>query len=79
MAKKPALDLFSQTDRDQAEQDKIKARGVGMKESEWLEVDELARKLQVTPHAFAAYGLRKFIELYKAGKIKVEVKTTKTL
>lgn len=79
MAKKPALDLFSQTDRDKAEADIIKTRGLGLKLSEWLEIDELAKILDVTPHAVAVYGVRYFLEQHRAGKVKIQVKKKSTL
>jgi hypothetical protein len=80
MAKtKPALDMFDKTDRDQAEADIIKARGLGLKLSEWKEIDELAEKLQVTPHAVTVYGVRYFLEQHRAGKVKIQVQTKKTL
>ena len=59
--------------------DKIQARGVGLKISEWAEIDRLAEELSITPHAVAAYGVRYFLKASRDGKIKTETKKTQTL
>ena len=59
--------------------DKIQARGVGLKQSEWAVLEKIAGDLEITPHAVAAYGVRYFLKAYKEGKIKTETKKTQTL
>ena len=60
-------------------QDKIQARGVGLKQSEWAELEQIARQMDTTPHAIAAYGIRYFLKDYRAGKIKPQSKKINTL
>jgi hypothetical protein len=61
--------------------DIIRSRGIGLKLSEWEDVDKIAAELGITPHAIAAYGVRYFLKAWHEGKIKTEtqVKKTKTL
>ena len=82
MAKKPTLTgLFDRTEpsQDQAPQDIIKARGVGLKLSEWAELEKIAGELGMTLHAVTAYGVKYFLKAYQEGKIKPEKKTTQSL
>jgi hypothetical protein len=67
-------DLFKKTD---SEKDPIKSRGVGLRESEWAEIEGIADELNTTPHGLAVYAIRDFLTRYKAGEI--ETKTQKTL
>jgi hypothetical protein len=60
-------------------QDKTEARGVGLKASEWVEVEKIARELDITPHAVLQYGIRYFMRDYRAGKIKKQAKKIHTL
>ena len=59
--------------------DIIKARGVGLKVSEWEEVEKIADDLGTTPYAVAAYGIRYFLKAWHEGRIKPETKKTQTL
>jgi len=61
------------------EKDEITAQGVGLRLSEWAELDTIAADLGMTPHALRVYAVRYFLAQYKAGKIKTAAKTTKTL
>jgi hypothetical protein len=82
MAKKPTLKgLFDRTEpsQDQAPQDIIKARGVGLKISEWEELEGIRRELGITLHAVTAYAVRYFLKAYREGKIKPEKRTTQNL
>lgn len=74
-------DIFAKTEpgQDDQAQDIIKARGVGLKESEWAELEKIAAELSMTLHAVSAYGVRYFLKAYQAGKIKPETKRTQTL
>ncbi len=63
----------------QRSDDKIRARGVGMKESEWAELEKIAKEIGVTVHAAASYGIKYFMRDYKAGKIKTQTKKIHTL
>jgi hypothetical protein len=58
----------------QKSEDKITARGVGLKVSEWRELEKIAAEVGTTPHAIAAYGIRYFVKDYQAGKVKTQSK-----
>jgi len=74
-------DIFSKTEAaGQSEKDIIEARGVGLKKSEWAELEKIAAELgDMTLHAVTAYGVRYFLKQYQAGKIKPETKKTQSL
>ncbi len=59
--------------------DKISARGVGLKASEWVELEKIAKEVGTTPHAIAAFGIRYFMKDYRAGKIKTQTKKIQAL
>jgi hypothetical protein len=59
--------------------DIIKARGVGLKVSEWQELEHIAKELGVTVHSLTSYGVRYFLKDYRQGKIKPETKKTQSL
>ncbi len=59
--------------------DIIQSRGIGLKQSEWGEVDKIAAELGITPHAVASYGVRYFLKAWDDGKIKPQVKKTQSL
>jgi len=61
------------------EKDVIEAQGVGLKKSEWAELDTIAADLGMTSHALRVYAVRHFLAQYKAGKIKTADKTVKSL
>ncbi len=56
--------------------DIVKSRGVGLKESEWAEIEQIADDLGVKPYAVAAYGIRYFLKAWHEGKIKTETRKT---
>jgi hypothetical protein len=59
--------------------DIIRSRGIGLKLSEWEEIDKIAAELGITPHAVASYGVRYFLKAWHEGKIKPQVKKTQSL
>jgi hypothetical protein len=59
--------------------DKIQVRGVGLKQSEWVELEKIAEGLELTPHAVAVYGVRYFLKAYQEGKIRTQAKKTQAL
>lgn len=80
--KKPDMtNLFAKTETPkQAGRDLVESRGVGLKQSEWASIDEIAQETDSRSyHDIAVYGLRYFLEAYKAGEIKLQAKQTKTL
>ena len=84
MAKRAEIktDMFAKTEPTETkpqEQDAITAQGVGLRLSEWAELDTIAADLGMTPHALRVYAVRHFLAQYKAGKIKTADKTVKSL
>jgi hypothetical protein len=63
----------------QGGKDIIDARGVGLKKSEWAELDAIAKEMEKKPHYIRANAVRYFLKQYRAGKIKPETKRTQTL
>lgn len=54
--------------------DPIKARGIGLKQSEWARWDEIADQLGMTTHSLAAWALREFMRRWEAGEIPTETR-----
>lgn len=76
--KKPDMsNIFAKTEKSEEEADKIASRGVGLRESEWAEVDRIAAEQNFTPHSVAAEGLRFFLAELAAGRAQIsqEIKT----
>jgi hypothetical protein len=63
----------------QKSEDRVRAHGIGLKDSEWSELEKIAAEIGVTTHAAAAYGIKYFMRDYKAGKIKTQTKKIQTL
>lgn len=59
--------------------DIIKARGVGLRQSEWTELEKIADDSGIKLHAVTAYAIRYFLKDYRAGKIKPQAKKIQTL
>lgn len=81
MAKKPALgNLFEKTEATPSRgEDKIDAKGVGLKLSEWQEIEDRAKALGMTRHGLAAILLRYGLDHLRTGKIKTKTETQKTI
>ncbi|MEA3349927.1 MAG: hypothetical protein U9Q82_04835 [Chloroflexota bacterium] len=73
MAKVDKTDYLAKTEKENP----VKARGVGLRESEWKEIEQIAGELNTTPHGLAVYAIRDFVKKYKAGDI--ETQKTQTL
>lgn len=54
------------------EKDVIVAQGVGMKQSEWNEMRDIAEENGITLNGLSAHALRQFIKGYRAGLFKIE-------
>ena len=59
--------------------DIIRSRGVGLKSSEWEEIENISADLGIKPYALAAYAIRYFLKAWREGKIKPQVKKTQSL
>lgn len=84
MAKaKPKIDVFEKTAEPQQQpltaDDVIDAKGVGLKKSEWAEIDERAQSMGITRHKLAAMLLRYGLDHLRSGKIKTRTEKTITL
>ena len=82
--KKPTIDVFKNTSSAAqqqqpltAQEDIIDAKGVGLKKSEWGEIEQRAQELGITRHKLAAILLRYGLDHLRNGKIKT--KTEKTI
>jgi hypothetical protein len=63
----------------QPSKDKVSARGIGMKASEWAELEKIAAEIGITAHAAASWAIKHFMNEYKAGKIKTQAKKVQAL
>lgn len=85
MAKKPTVrGLFDTTQEAPEEkpvrgEDPIKARGIGLKASEWATIDERAKAIGWNSHRLAVALLRYGLADLLAGKIKTKTVTQKEL
>ncbi len=59
--------------------DLIKPRGVGLKASEWAELEKIANDSGIKLHAVTAYAIRYFLKEYRAGKIKPQARKINSL
>jgi len=71
---KPKLNVFTKTEEPE---DKVKAVGVGLKDSEWQRLAAIAKELGMKRHELACWALRDFMRRFEAGEI--QTKTQKTL
>jgi len=82
MAKqKPDMtNIFARTDPESRQAQEATGptitKGVGLKESEWAELQDIAAELGITQHAISAYALRHFLKQYRTGNIPLENKPT---
>ena len=56
--------------------DAVRARGVGLRLSEWKRITEIAGELGMNTHELSVWALRYFIRQYAAGEIETETKKT---
>ena len=54
--------------QDKAPADPIRTSGLGLRMSEWAELDRIADEVGTKPHALIVYAIRIFIDAYKQGK-----------
>lgn len=66
-------DIFAKTTGEQPG-DPITSSGLGLRQSEWAEINRIAAELGIKPHAVTVYAVRYFMAQYKAGKIQPETK-----
>ena len=80
MAEKAKINtnLFAKTDPksnpDQVATGPTITKGVGLKESEWQELQDIGAELGQTQHAMTAYAVRYFLKQYRTGAIQTESK-----
>jgi hypothetical protein len=71
MAKKQTVDtnLFARTEAapDMSEPDPVRPVGIGLRGSEWGELDLMAAQLGVTRHSLTLWIVRDFIKRFKDG------------
>ncbi len=75
---KKAADMFSKTEIEQPQDEilknPVKAYGVGLRVSEWQQIETIAGEMGMTKHALAAYALKDFLKRWDAGEIQTETK-----
>jgi hypothetical protein len=84
MAKRTGVDpkksagLFDKTESEQPQEETqanpVKAYGVGLRVSEWQQIETIAGEMGMTKHALAAYALKDFLKRWEAGEIQTETK-----
>jgi len=52
-----------------------RAVGIGLREGEWAQFEQIASELGLSRNAVAAWALRHFLKLYQAGEIDLPVET----
>lgn len=67
----PAEDIYQEQPPDP-----VKPIGIGLRESEWARLDEIAQELGTTRHSLALWALRDFIRRFETGAIQTETKKT---
>ena len=65
------LNIFEKTEQPA---DPVKPRGVGMRISEWVRFDAIAKEVNMKPHALMLYVIHDFIRRYEAGEVPTENK-----
>ena len=83
MAKRAKIDenIFAKTDaksKSKAQDEgRVITRGLGLSESKWQELEELAHELGLpSRHAMTAYAVKYFLKQYKEGKIEMPTQPT---
>ena len=61
----------TQSTIDQAPSGPTITKGVGLKESEWQELQEIGAEVGETQHAMTAYAVRYFLKQYRTGEIQL--------
>jgi hypothetical protein len=86
MAKKtnPIIGMFTGQEQPQAKKrmgrpgnpdDPIKPRGIGLRVSEWAELEAIAETMHAKTNHLAAWAIRDFVKRYKSGDLPTETKT----
>ena len=55
--------------------DPIKVSGVGIRESEWQQLEAIAGEMGISKHALAAYAVRDFLKRWEAGEIQTKTRS----
>jgi hypothetical protein len=63
----------------ETEKDLVKPRGIGLKDSEWRQLDAIGAELASNAHALAAWAIRDFIRRYESGELPTRTETKTTL
>ena len=77
---KKEASLFEKTESAQPQEspakpkDEVKSYGVGLRESEWLQIEAIAAEMSITKHAVAAYALKDFLKRWDAGEIETQAR-----
>ena len=58
--------------QDETPKNPIKVHGVGIRESEWQQLEAIAGEMGITKHALAAYAVKDFLKRWEAGEIQTK-------
>lgn len=71
--------LNNSREKSDKQDDKVKAFGVGLPESEWAAFEAIAERMGVSRYDLAVWALRDFMRRYGAGELPVKTVTRETL
>ena len=54
----------------------VQTQGLGLRQNEWQELEELGAAFDLSRHAMTAYAVRYFLKLYRDGEIPTPSKPT---
>lgn len=54
-------------------------RGLSLRAAEWAEIDELAKRVRMTPHALTVWLVRYALKAYREGRIETKPAKVETL
>ena len=72
-------DIFKRTEQPGQEPEQpnpVKARGVGLRQSEWWEMEGIAEEFGMTVHELSVYAIRYFLNKFHAGEVQTETRKT---
>jgi hypothetical protein len=73
-------DIFKKTEPQEPEQpDKVIPRGIGLKESEWRQLEAIGTEMGTNAHRLIVWAVRDFLRRYEAGELPITEQKRQTL
>lgn len=63
-------------DKGAADTSPVQTQGLGLRQNEWTELENIGAAFDLSRHAITAYAVRYFLKLYRDGKIPTPSKPT---